>query len=159
MKLFKQLADLLFGSTDKPVDKSAVQDMAEERVDKVANFNKIAPQLFGPQLKELGYELQDIKNSEHNGFFWSTHHIYENRNLNLTVDIQQAPYYTDYGFSIFLFHRERQDSKLLCNVPHELQDREDKFVKGMRDRFFSHPDVISLLKGETWKTINHLRND
>jgi hypothetical protein len=157
MKLLKQLYSLLFKSTDKPMDEVVGEKIVDPKNDKVGNFNKLAPQLFGARLKELGYELRNIENFEYSGFLWSTHHFYENDKLNLTIDIQQAPYYTDYGFSIFLFDAGRQDQKLLCNVPHELQDRENNFLLSMRDKFFSDPDVISLLKGENWKTINHLR--
>ncbi len=149
---------MLFSSPDKPLD-MVIEEHRTYQIDKVANFNQVAPQLFGPRLKIFGYELDKIEDSEYNGFLWSTHHVYVNSKLNLTVDIQQAPYYTDYGFSVFLFDPKRQDSKLLCNVPHEVQDREDNFLISISDKFFSQPDVICLLKGETWKAINHIRND
>lgn len=159
MKFWKQLNNLLFKSTDKPVELVIGEKTVFPTNDKVDNFNKLAPQLFGPRLKEFGYELRNINNIEYSGFLWSTHHFYENESLNLKVDIQQAPYYTDYGFSIFLYNTCRQEQKLLCNVPHELQDKDYNFLMSICDRFFSDPDITSLLKGENWKTINHLRSE
>ena len=157
MKLIKRLYNLLFKTTDKPIDVVVSEVKVAPKHDKVAHFNKLAPQLFGDRLKELGYELKNIEESVHNGVLWSTHHYYVNDQLNLTLDMQQAPYYTDYGFSIFLFHTGVQDHKLICHVPHELQDSEDKFLIIMRDKFFSDSEILSLLRGEVWQPINHLR--
>lgn len=159
MKLFRQFFNSFFSSTHEPIDDVVCKKDVGPRNDKVGNFNKMAPHLFAPRLKDLGYELRKIEDFHYCGFLWSTHHFYVNDQLNLTVDIQQAPYYTDYGFSIFLFHTDLQDLKLLCNVPHELQDKDDKFLTGMIDKFFSDLEIISLLKGETWKTINFLRSE
>jgi len=158
-KLFKQFFGLLFKSNLKPIDKDLIKDNVQEKFDKVSNFNKMAPLIFGPRLKQFGYELERITNSEHNGFLWSTHHIYQNKDLDLMVDIQQAPYYTDYGLSIFLSSSKKQDSLLLCNVPHELQDKEDTFLVGISDKFFANLDMVSLLKGETWQPVNQIYID
>jgi hypothetical protein len=157
MRLLKQLSNLLFKSKNKPIDNEFSEKKNVEYTDKVGNFNILAPQLFSTELNAIGYELRNIKDYENGGFLSSTHHIYVNEKLNLILDIQQAPYYTDYGFSIFLTSSERKEQKLLCNVPHELQESNDKFLVIMRDSFFSDPDIISLLKGEIWKTINPLR--
>ena len=83
MKSLQRLGNLLFKSKGKPIDKVIEENMAHETIDKVSNFNKLAPGLFGPGLKEFGYELCKIENSEHNGFLWSTHHFYENGILKL----------------------------------------------------------------------------
>ena len=159
MKFSQKLSNSLFNLNDKHINNVFEKIIAHETIDRVSNFNKLAPGLFGPRLKEFGYEFSKMENSEHNGFLYSTHHFYKNEILNLTIDIQQAPYYTEYGFSIFLISTGRQESKLLCNVPHEIQDKEDNFLIGISDKFFTNADVISLLKGESWKTINHIRID
>lgn len=156
MKFIKKLSNLLFGSADKFTREVAKENIINKAIDRVSNFNKIAPELFGPRLKEYGYDLKEIKNTKHNVLLYSTHHFYKNDILNLTVDIQQAPYYTEYGFSIFLLSSTQQESKLLCNVPHEKQDNNDKFLSIVINKFFTNEDVISLLKGESWKTINHI---
>ena len=88
-----------------------------------------------------------------------TNHIYCNSLLNLTIDIGQAPYYTDYGFSIFILKSDKEESKLLCNVPHELQDSEDEFLISISDKFFAHPDIVSILKGDIDKVINYIQLD
>jgi len=159
IKLFKQLASLIFKAQPKPIEEDLPKNNAQDKIDKVSNFNKIAPLIFGPRLKQFGYELETITNSEHNGSLWSTHHIYQNKNLDLMVDIQQAPYYTDYGFSIFITSSKQQESLLLSNVPHELQDKEDNFLYGISDKFFTNLDMVSLLKGETWKAGNQICMD
>ena len=159
MKFLQKLNNLLFGASDKHINNVVEENIIHKPIDKVSNFNKLAPELFGPRLKEYGYVFSKMENSEDNGFLYSTHHFYKNEILNLTVDIQQAPYYTEYGFSIFLLSSEKEDSLLLCNVPHELQDNEDNFLISISNKFFTNPDVISMLKGESWKIINHIRID
>lgn len=77
--------------------------------------------------------------------------MYHNGDLDLWVDIQQAPYYTDYGFSISLLSSGQQESLLLCNVRHERQDEEGHFLYEISDKCFHNPEMVSLLKGETWK--------
>lgn len=159
MKFLQKLNNLLFGASDKHINNVVEENIIHKPIDKVSNFNKLAPELFGPRLKEYGYVFSKMENSEDNGFLYSTHHFYKNEILNLTVDIQQAPYYTEYGFSIFLLSSEKEDSLLLCNVPHELQDKEDNFLIRTSNKFFTNPDVITMLKGESWKIINHIRID
>jgi hypothetical protein len=157
MNFFQRLVRLLSRSSDTSIDKMVKENKPPVTIDKVANFNKVAPQLFITRLKEYGYELTNIENFEHSGFLWSTHHYYQNKALQLTIDIQQAPYYTDYGFSIFLLKSEQQYPKLLCHVPHELQDKEDLFLASICELFFSNPEIISLLKGNTSNVIHPIR--
>jgi hypothetical protein len=157
MTFFKRIVRFLFGSSNKTIDGTFIDNKPKIIIDKVAKFNRHAPHLFDQRLKEYGYELTKIESSEHNGFLWATHHYYENKTLGLTVDVQQAPYYTDYGFSIFLFDKQQAHPKLLCNVPHELHDDDDKYLVTICEKFFSNHDVISLLKGETLNHTNHVR--
>ena len=128
-------------------------------IDKVSHFNSVAPEIFTQRLLEYGYNLTAVENYEVIDILWSTHHFYVNTSLDLTIDIQQAPYYTDYGFSIFVFNSLLNERKLLCHVPHELQDKEDMFLAIIGDKFFAHEDVKSILKGESWKVINPIRYD
>ncbi|HUC79729.1 MAG TPA: hypothetical protein VMR70_02390 [Flavisolibacter sp.] len=161
MNFLQRLRNLLFKPTSKPVEKvSAVEKIkVEEKIDKVSNFDMVVPQLFSPRLKEFGYDFDNIEHFEYGGLLWSSHHFYANKKLELIVKIEQAPYYTDYGFSIFLISTARNDIKLLCNVPHELQEKEDRFLVHICDRFFADRGVISILKGESWGAINHVRNE
>src|SRR5687767_11772554 len=142
MTFFKRIVCFLFGSSNKTVDAAFVENKPKIIIDKVAKFNRLAPPLFEPRLKEYGYELDNIESIDHNGFLSATHHYYRNKTLDLTVDVQQAPYYTDYGFSIFLFNRQQGDYKLLCNVPHELHDDDDKYLVAIFEKFFDNHDVI-----------------
>lgn len=159
MRLFNQIRNLFRKrSCDKTEDIVAV-NLEDNKIDKVAHFNSIAPGIFAQRLQEYGYELAAVENYEYSDILWSTHHIYVNNALNQTIDIQQAPYYTDYGFSIFVFNSTQTDPKLLCNVPHELQDTGDIFLAIISDKFFAHPDVKSILKGEIRKVINPIRYD
>lgn len=157
MNLFQGIIASLYKALMKQKIRYAGKASPREKIDRVDNFNRAAPSLFTPKLMEYGYDFIRIENSEHNAALFSTHHIYTNKSLNLTLDIQQAPYYSDYGFSIFLRNSLLNETQLLCNVPQELQDKEDRFLISICDKFFSRPDLIALLKGENWNTIKPVR--
>lgn len=160
MNILEILRKLLLRPTKQKVVEFPVEISQPPSGDRVAQFNELAPPLFGPRLEELSYKLNAIENSKHRESLWSTHHYYQNKKLNLTLDIQQAPYYTDYGFSIFIFDSTDPNKRqLLCNVPHEIQDKENNFLIVMCDKIFADPEIISLLKGQHWRKINPLYLD
>ncbi len=160
MCFFQKLAAIFRNPSFETPKAVATENSPKVTIDKVSNFNRIAPPLFAEKLKEYGYELEVMNTSEpFKGISWSTHHIYLNKALNLKLDIQQAPYYTDYGFSIFIINPAKQEIKLICNVPHELHDAENRFLINIVDKFFANDEVMSLLRGEVWKTISCVRYD
>lgn len=123
---------------------------------KIDNFNQIAKALFRPLMNKYGYELKEIKINELNGSKWSTHHVYINNKKNLRVEIKQEPYYTDYGFSFFIYKIGTNEYNILYNVPHEKQDIEDRFIKKAYEDLTSNQEMIDLISGETWKELKHI---
>jgi len=121
--------------------------------DKIDNFNEKAEVLFRPLVKKYGYLLREIKINELNGQKWSTHHIYINSEKNLKIVIKQEPYYTDYGFSFFIYKTGTEEYNILYNVPHEKQDKEDKFLLKDYEDLFSTQEIVDLISGKTWKEL------
>ena len=72
-------------------------------VNKIDSFNEKAEIVFRTLVEKYGYVLSEIRVNELNGQKWSAHHIYINSEKNLQIEIKQEPYYTDYGFSFFIF--------------------------------------------------------
>lgn len=119
-------------------------------INKIDNFNEKAETLFRPLLEKYGYALKEIKINELNGQKWSTHHVYINNKANLKIVLKQEPYYTDYGFSFFIYKLGTDKYNILYNVPHEKQDKEDKFLNKACDDLFSRTDLVDLISGKSW---------
>ena len=96
--------------------------------DKIDNFNENAEPLFRPKLEKYGYDLDRIIVYYIKGQKWSTHHVYINNSADLKIIIKQEPYYSDYGFSFFIYKLGTDECNILYNVPHEKQDKEDNFL-------------------------------
>lgn len=120
---------------------------------KIDNFNEKAEKLFRPLLEKYGYALERIQVNEFGGQKWSTHHTYLNQKAKLKIVIKQEPYYTDYGFSFFLFKLGTDQYNILYNVPHEKQDPEDVFLDKACDDIFSNQDAVELIRGNTWREL------
>ena len=123
---------------------------------KIGDFDVKASALFRPALEKCGYVLDEIKVNEINGHPWSTHHIYVNTPMNLKVIIKQEPYYTDYGFSFFIFKLGTDQYNILYNVPHEKQDSEGAFLDKAYHDLFSTPEMVDLISGKVWKELRHI---
>ena len=123
---------------------------------KIDNFNERAEILFRPLLENLGYTLDEKKINYLNGQKWSTRHIYLNSKAKLKIEIKQEPYYTDYGFSFFIHKLGTDEYNILYNVPHESQDKEDKFLTKACDELFSNTEMVDLISGKSWKDLNHI---
>jgi len=123
---------------------------------KIDSFNKIAEITFHPLLEEYGYLLKEILTKEVKGFKCSSTHIYINTRSGLKVELIQAPFYTDYGFTFFLYKLGTDKYNILYNVPHEKQDNEGHFIKRACAELFNNPDIISLLSGKSWKNLKSI---
>ena len=120
---------------------------------KIDNFNERAEMLFRPLLEKYGYTLKQVKINDHYGQKWSTHHIYINDKAKLKIEIKQEPYYTDYGFSFFIYKVGTDQYNILCNVPHEQQDEEYNFLIKVCDDLFSNAEMVDLINGKSWKEL------
>ncbi|CCG52941.1 Hypothetical protein KQS_04875 [Flavobacterium indicum GPTSA100-9 = DSM 17447] len=119
--------------------------------DKIDNFNDIAPNIFKILIDDFGYSLKEITTHYINNEKWSTHHIYVNNSLNLKIVVKQEPYYTDYGFSFFIYQIKTEQYDILYNVPHEKQDKEDKFLLKVYENMFSNKEILDIINGKKWK--------
>lgn len=68
----------------------------------------------------------------------------------------QEPYYTDYGFSFFIYKLGTVEYNILCNVPHEKQDIEDHFLNKAYDELFSTSETVDLISGKIWKELKYI---
>jgi hypothetical protein len=132
------------------------QSLSAMTTSKIDNFNEKAQILFRPLLEKYGYTLEERKINEINGQKWSIHHIYINNSDRLKIVIKQEPYYTDYGFSFFIYKLGTDKYSILYNVPHEKQDREDKFLDKVCADLFSSPEIIDIISGKSWKELRHI---
>ncbi|MFT3912147.1 MAG: hypothetical protein QM737_22160 [Ferruginibacter sp.] len=126
------------------------------KINKIDNFNEKAAQLFRPFLENYGYMLQEKKINEINGQKWSTHHIYINNKAKLKIIIKQEPYYTDYGFSFFIYKLGTDNYNILYNVPHEKQDKEDRFLDKAYHDLSSNIELADIISGKNWKQLNYI---
>ncbi|UOK41609.1 MULTISPECIES: hypothetical protein [Flavobacterium] len=123
--------------------------MSENKID---NFNVKGKELFQILIDKYDYTLEEIKVSEINSQKWATQHIYVNNSKNLKIVIKQEPYYTDYGFSFFIY-KIGSDK---YNIPHEKQDKEDTFLKLAYEKLFSTKETVDLISGENWKELKRI---
>ena len=124
--------------------------------DKIESFDEKAKTLFRNLITDYGYVLEDTNPFELNGMKWSTKHVYVNQDRNLKIEIQQEPYYTDYGFSFFIYNLKTGEYNILYNVPHEIQDKEEKFLFKAHQDLFSSAEAIDLISGKKWHKLTHI---
>ena len=123
---------------------------------KIDSFNKRAERLFQTLVDKYGYVLSEVNIQERNGQKWSTHLIYTNAEKNLKIEIRQAPYYTDYGFSFFIYKMGTNEYNILYHVPHENQDSDNQFLINAHKDLFSTDETIDLMSGKSWRELKHI---
>lgn len=121
--------------------------------DKLENFKRVAPGLFKDLVEKYGYTLDEIKTNQLNNQDWSVHLIYTNQEKNLKVIIKQEPYYTDYGFSFFIYKPGTQEYNILCNVEHHRQDPENNILLKAYNDLFMNKETLDLISGNEWKKL------
>ena len=127
--------------------------MKEHKID---FFERKAKPLFKNLIDDFGYILTETNIYEINGEKWSIHLIYLNNNLNLKIEIQQAPYYSDYGFTFSIYKMGTDEYNILYNVPHEKQDIEGNFLLKAHEELFSNLECLNLIKGTYWIELKHI---
>ena len=127
------------------------------RPNKIEQFNTVGKELFHRLCDEFGYTLEEIKIFElKEGQPWSIKHIYVNIQKKLKIEIEQAPYYTDYGFSFTIYNLESDEYNIIYNVPHEKQDDEGKFLQYAAINIFGSERICNIIKGEVWEKLGYI---
>lgn len=124
--------------------------------DKIDQFNTIAKDVFNSLTTKYGYILTEIKTNEVKGMKWSAHHIYINKTKSLKIEIRQEPYYSDYGFSFFIYKIGTKQYNILYNIPHEKQDKELKFLQKAYADLFSNKETLNIISGEKWTELKYM---
>lgn len=124
--------------------------------DKLENFKRLAPSLFKDLVDKYGYTLDEIKTNQLNNQDWSVHLIYTNQDKNLKIIIKQEPYYTEYGFSFFIFKVGTKEYNILCNVEHHKQDAEDKFLIKAYNDLFTTKETLDIITGDVWEELKRI---
>ncbi|MFM2386880.1 MAG: hypothetical protein RL660_1637 [Bacteroidota bacterium] len=125
-------------------------------MNKLQNFNLEAEKLFQPILANHGYTLVERTITQLHGQDWSAKHVYIHNKNKLRVEITQEPYYSDYGFSFTIFNTTNDECNMLCNVPHENQDKEDKFLVSVCDEIFSNEELVNIIEGKFWRRLGFI---
>ena len=123
---------------------------------KIEQFNNIGKDVFQRLCSDFGYVLEDIKIFEIKDRPWSVKHIYTHKLHNLKIVIEQAPYYTDYGFTFFIYNLSNEQSNILYNVPHEKQDEEGNFLVVAANAIFSSVEITNLISGKVWEEFKQI---
>ena len=125
-------------------------------MDKIESFNEKGELIFRPFLEKFGYSIDQVIINYLNGRKWSVHHIYLNRALRLKIVLRQEPYYTDYGFSIFIHKLGTEEYNILFNMPHENQDHEDRFLSTICEQLLANTETIELITGKIWQELKRI---
>ena len=118
---------------------------------KLENFDREAKFIFRFLVDKYGYKLLSVnKNSN------SVYHYYLNEKENLKIEISNAPYYTDYGFTFFIYNLDNDEYLIACNIPHENQDNNSDFIINACNIIFSNDSYEKVINGKLWIKQNSL---
>jgi len=124
------------------------------KINKLEQFNLMGKEIFRPLSDDFGYTRGEAEVYELDGSPWSTKYVYLNTDKMLKIEILQEPYYTDYGFSFLIYNLNSDDYNIICNVPHEKQDSEGKFLYDAAKEIFGSPKIMKIIKGEVWENLD-----
>jgi hypothetical protein len=119
-------------------------------MNRIEYFKTHARMLFSILENEYGYTFEEEKTFIHAGYDWSVKLLYYNPENNLRIEIEQAPYYTDYGFT-FSIQNSNNENVILYNISHESQDLENKFLKIAKETLFSNQIAVDVISGKKWE--------
>lgn len=117
---------------------------------KIDLFIEKAPIIFKRLIENYGYLLQDTEIFQIKGEDWSTKLIYINSDKRRKIEIEQAPYYSDYGFTFFIYNLDNNEYLIACNIPNENQDNNSDFIKNACDIIFSNDSYEKVINGMFW---------
>lgn len=124
--------------------------------DKLENFKRLATGIFKDLVDKYGYTFDEMKTNQLDNKDWSVHLIYSNQDKNLKIIIKQEPYYTDYGFSFFIFKLGTEEYNILCHVEHHKQDAEGKFLLKAYTDLFTTRETLDIIAGNGWKELKSI---
>jgi hypothetical protein len=115
------------------------------------DFNKIARQVFSPLITRYGYTLVQTESAP-----FRVVHIYENALIHRKIEVINATYSVDYGFSVLIYHTATNEYNIIYNLPHEKQDRNSDFVVRASQELFGTEEVVQLISGASWQTFGQI---
>ena len=127
--------------------------MANNKIDL---FIEVATIIFKRLTENYVYILEEPQIYKRNGQKWSAKLIYVNSDIKRKIEIEQAPYYTDYGFTFFIYNLDINEYLITCNIPHENQDNNSDFIINACDIIFSNDSYKKVIKGTLWIKQNSL---
>jgi len=126
-------------------------------MNKIVQFRSIAPDLFDNLRSDHGYNLIETKvNQRNDGMDWSIQLIYVNDDKQLKIVIKQEPYYTDYGFSFFIYKIGTDEYNILYNVAHERQDDKGEFLFKAHQDLFLNKETLNIISGKKWTELKRI---
>ena len=125
-------------------------------MNRIEHFRTYARNLFSVLEDKYQYKFEEEKVFRYADIDWSVQLLYINELKNLKIEIEQAPYYTDYGLTFSVQNLENKEEVIIYNLPHERQDLENKFLEVAYELIFSDEDSIDLISGKEWRSYNKI---
>lgn len=125
-------------------------------MNKIEFFKANARRLFSILETEFKYTFEDENIFRYADTDWSMKLLYSNEAKNLRITIEQAPYYTDYGFTFSIQKTSTNEEVIICNIAHEKQDAESNFLVNARELIFLNTDAVDLISGKKWKNYDKI---
>jgi hypothetical protein len=82
--------------------------------------------------------------------------IYQNDVKRLKIEITNAPTYTDYGFSFFIFDLNTGQHNILHNISAQWQDDQGRYLVKAKDDLFSSEKALDLISGKYWENLSYI---
>lgn len=123
---------------------------------KIDTFKELAPIVFQCLVDDYGYSLTETKVNMQQERDWSVHLTYINLEKNLKIIVKQEPYYTDYGFSFFIYNMIDGDYNILYTVTPEKQDVKNDFLIKSCSDLFSTKETLDLISGISWTQLGRI---
>jgi hypothetical protein len=138
------------------INKLAAMLKHNYKMNRIEYFRTHARSLFSILESEFEYTFEEEKIFRHADIDWSIELLYFNKPKNLKIVIEQAPYYTDYGFTFSVQNISSNENVMIYNIAHERQDSESKFLTNACELIFLNPEVVDLISGKKWQNYNRI---
>ena len=125
-------------------------------MNRIEFFKTHARSFFSALEKEYHYSFEQEKVYRYTDIEWSIKLLYINEVKSLRIEIEQAPYYTDYGFTFTIQNLINKEDVVILNIAHEIQDSENNFLDNASELIFSNKKAIDLISGKIWR--NYKKN-
>lgn len=114
-------------------------------------FRTYARTLFSILESEFNYTFEEEKVFRIGNSDWSVKLLYFNKEKKLRIEIEQAPYYTDYGFTFSIQNLNSNENVVIYNIAHERQDFENIFLENAYESIFLNKEAVELIGGKKWE--------